>query len=261
MPNKSAKDLAFDRERAKCQKQINNLSLEIAYADDQVETRGMVNAVIYNSDRQNKIQTKREDEQNMNEDKNVWLKEAADPSKHANDQKTEKIHYVKVPENLIVVDFDLKDSGARREFVTGAVRDISDGKGRCDLLPLDVVGDILREPILEQIEYFKETKNPVCLIDAIILFSVDRPTTMLEASIHYEAGAKKYSENNWKKGIPLHCYIDSGVRHYLKYLRGDTDEPHDRAFVWNLLCALWTLKHKPELDDIEKDIKEENNNE
>jgi len=54
--------------------------------------------------------------------------------------------------------------------------------------------------------------------------------------------------------MPLHCYIDSAVRHFLKHLRGDTDEPHDRAFVWNLLCAVWTLKNKPELDDIERDI-------
>ena len=30
------------------------------------------------------------------------------------------------------------DSGNRRQFETGAVRDIQEGKGRCDLLPLDV---------------------------------------------------------------------------------------------------------------------------
>ena len=29
----------------------------------------------------------------------------------------------------------LKDSGTRREFETGAVRDMAEGKGRCDLLP------------------------------------------------------------------------------------------------------------------------------
>ena len=38
---------------------------------------------------------------------------------------------------------ELKDSGARRDFGTGAVRDAADGKGRCDLLPLQVVGYIL----------------------------------------------------------------------------------------------------------------------
>ena len=61
---------------------------------------------------------------------------------------------------------------------------------------------------------------------------------------------KKYGDRNWEKGIPLHCYIDSGVRHYLKFLRGDTDEPHDRAFVWNMLGAIWTHKNKPELIDL-----------
>lgn len=29
----------------------------------------------------------------------------------------------------------IKDSGNRREFDSGAVRDIAEGKGRCDLLP------------------------------------------------------------------------------------------------------------------------------
>ena len=30
---------------------------------------------------------------------------------------------------------EIKDSGERREFDTGAVRDIQEGKGRMDLLP------------------------------------------------------------------------------------------------------------------------------
>ena len=75
-------------------------------------------------------------------------------------------------------------------------------------------------------------------------------TWLLEVSKHYEEGAKKYAERNWEKGISLHCYIDSGVRHYLKWLRGDKDEPHDRAFVWNMLGALWTQENKPELIDL-----------
>lgn len=43
---------------------------------------------------------------------------------------------------------ELKDSGKRREFKTGAVRDICKGKGRCDLLPLDVVGNLEKDPLL-----------------------------------------------------------------------------------------------------------------
>lgn len=34
---------------------------------------------------------------------------------------------------------ELKDTGNRRDFGTGAVRDMAEGKGRCDLLPLDII--------------------------------------------------------------------------------------------------------------------------
>lgn len=66
----------------------------------------------------------------------------------------------------------------------------------------------------------------------------------------YEDGCNKYGERNWEKGIPLHCYIDSGVRHYIKFIRSDEDEPHDRAFLWNMLGALWTQQYHPECCDL-----------
>ena len=55
----------------------------------------------------------------------------------------------------------LKDSGERTEFPSGAVRDMHEGKGRFDLLPMCVLMRLAR---------------------------------------HYEAGAKKYSDRNWEKG-------------------------------------------------------------
>ena len=82
------------------------------------------------------------------------------------------------------------------------------------------------------------------------MFKESIPTAVLEVAIHFEEGAKKYKERNWEQGIPLHCYIDSAVRHYLKWLRGDDDERHDRAVVWNLLCAAWTHWNKPEMVDL-----------
>lgn len=152
------------------------------------------------------------------------------------------------------------DSGARREFGTGAVRDIQEGKGRCDLLPLDIVAEYLDEAtasgqnmVLLRINRFQRTGDIHSLYDALAIFTEQHwdcnHTMLLEVSIHFEEGAKKYGENNWQKGIPVHCYIDSAVRHYLKFLRGDKDEPHDRAFAWNLMCAIWTCKHRPELND------------
>ena len=148
------------------------------------------------------------------------------------------------------------DSGTRREFETGAVRDIQEGKGRCDLLPLEPIATMLNSDELYFIEEFKKSGASVNLINSLMHFGTsaypDRYTMFLEVSKHFEGGAKKYGEYNWQKGIPVHCYIDSAVRHYIKYKRGDEDEPHDRAFVWNLLCAVWTCDHKPELNEYVK---------
>ena len=146
----------------------------------------------------------------------------------------------------------IKDSGERREFDTGAVRDIQEGKGRCDLMPLDVVANYLTgDDIIRLINEFQQSGDVDWLYVALANIEWDDPyTIILEVAKHFEEGAKKYGEHNWQKGIPVHCYIDSAVRHYLKYLRGDNDEPHDRAFVWNILCCIWTCKHKPELIDL-----------
>lgn len=144
------------------------------------------------------------------------------------------------------------DSGHRRQFESGAVRDICEGKGRCDLLPLDVVGHALANPTFKYIHQFQvEDGDYERLYDALSSSGVfhDYYTLILEVAKQFEDGAKKYGDSNWQKGIPVRCYIDSAVRHYLKYLRGDKDEPHDRAFCWNILCCIWTCIHKPELND------------
>jgi hypothetical protein len=153
----------------------------------------------------------------------------------------------------------IKDSGDRTLFDTGAVRDMREGKGRCDLMPLEVVGEITMNPIIECIAGFQNTGKTQCLYNALWLFA-DRAycdqtdenrtstqnyaTMLLEVAKHFEEGAKKYGENNWQKGIPVHCYIDSAIRHYLKWRRGDKDEPHDRAFVWNIMCCIWEVDYR-----------------
>ena len=167
---------------------------------------------------------------------------------------------------------EIKDSGNRREFSTGAVRDMADGKGRCDLLPLDVISDLFVELKCEKYERVNIILNYLnsaleiwkgellswdsnrmdCVVD--FLYDTlkeflkqsnfaDIPTMVLELSVHFEQGANKYTEDNWKRGIPVNCYIDSAIRHYLKWLRGDTDERHDRAFVWNIVCCIWEVEH------------------
>ena len=146
----------------------------------------------------------------------------------------------------------LADSGQRHEYGTGAVREVSEENGRCDLLPLDVAAEMLQSSELQSISEFMETGKTDSLYEAVFCFAHDPyygiENMLLESSKHFADGAKKYSEDNWKKGIPVSRYIDSAVRHYIKWSRNDKDESHDRAFIWNLLCAIWTCKHKPELN-------------
>ena len=111
----------------------------------------------------------------------------------------------------------LKDSGTRSEFPGGAVRDAQEGKGRMDLLPV---------------------------------------RALIEVARIMEAGAIKYEARNWEKGIPLSRYMDSGLRHAMKFLRGDRDEPHLAQACWNFLCLLDTQMRiqegllKPTLNDL-----------
>lgn len=167
----------------------------------------------------------------------------------------------------------LLDSGNRREFESGAMRDMAEGKGRCDLLPLGVLADLLENStpevsqITRNIGYFQEEGDPSHLETALTIMAMyffqgggpPRPSRermadmLLETAIHFEEGAKKYDENNWKKGIPTSVFVDSAVRHLLKFMRGDIDEPHKRAVCWNLMCAIWTVKNKPELNSYLKE--------
>lgn len=128
-----------------------------------------------------------------------------------------------LPEDKVVIAYDyifsnaetktksIKDSGDRREFKTGAVRDMAEGKGRMDLLPWAAI---------------------------------------IEVAKHCENGAKKYGEHNVDRGIPTHSFIDSAFRHLAKFTEGWTDEPHLIAAAWNILWAIQTEIKHPELIDI-----------
>ncbi len=175
---------------------------------------------------------------------------------------TGKVGEVDIPSESTKATPRILDSGARKQFESGAVRDIREGKGRCDLLPLDVVALVNGcgedSHVIRCVDDFCKDGMIIHLCGALEIFTElyfknSMPSMFLEVSKHFEEGAKKYGEDNWQKGIPTHCYIDSAVRHYLKYLRGDTDEPHDRAFCWNILCCIWTCIHKPELNDYRKE--------
>jgi hypothetical protein len=167
----------------------------------------------------------------------------------------------------------LKDSGERTTFGSGATRELSEDKGRCDLLPVDIVAGIyLREYergrlspnynmddhilcILNAYEDVIHKGNYERLYDMLIWFinhryNGDFSEAFMQISHQYKDGASKYAERNWELGMPVHSFMDSSYRHILKYIRNDQDEPHDRAFMWNIIGAIWTIKHRPKFNDL-----------
>jgi len=111
----------------------------------------------------------------------------------------------------------LPDTGARRSWDTGAVRDASEGK-----------------PEITQIY----------------------PEALLRLAKRGTDGAKKYEDYNFTKGIPLKTYVDSLYRHLAAYQSMDTSEDHLAAIMWNAMGLMFTEDRisdgslPPELDDL-----------
>lgn len=147
----------------------------------------------------------------------------------------------------------------QRKFESGAVRDNAEGKGRFDLMPLMEMSEWFegKNPavydILVYLAEFKVSGSVDLLARVVSCFYFHSVNNVYEFTLdlakHFENGAKHYGVDNWKKGIPISCYIDSGVRHLMKYYAGYKDERHDVAFVWNMMCAEWTCENMPEMND------------
>ena len=118
-----------------------------------------------------------------------------------------------------MIEYQVKDSGEREQFNTGAVRDTREGKGRFDLIP--------SEP-------------------------------MFRLARHYELGAAKYTDHNWKKGIKSSRCLDSLLRHAFAYSRGDREEDHLSAVVFNAFAIMWNEDCLPEIHDLHSPKKDDN---
>lgn len=105
----------------------------------------------------------------------------------------------------------VKDSGKREEFNTGARRDTQEGKPRFDLVP---------------------------------------PLALLRVAQHYANGAVKYGDRNWEKGIPMSRTLASLMRHIEAWRRGEDDEDHLAAVVFNAMALMHFEEVRPELDDV-----------
>lgn len=89
----------------------------------------------------------------------------------------------------------LHDSGERRTFKSGAVRDRGDLKPRPDLIS---------------------------------------PHAQMREGMIMTLGGIKYELRNWERGLPISECLASAQRHIEQYKRGDTDEDHMAQARWNL---------------------------
>jgi len=96
-------------------------------------------------------------------------------------------------------DFTVKDSGQRKEFSSGMVRDVTDDK----------------------ISYALIYDGPM----------------LKRWATHLTAGAKKYTARNWMQANSpeeMERFRDSAIRHFTQWVNGDRDEDHASAVYFNL---------------------------
>ena len=108
--------------------------------------------------------------------------------------------------------FSLKDSGDRREFASGAVRDMASDKERPDLIS---------------------------------------PFALRRVGRWMGLGGKKYGYRNWEKGIPFSVCFASMMRHAVKFAMGWHDEDHLAAVIFNAQAMIhYEELQREDLDDM-----------
>jgi hypothetical protein len=158
-----------------------------------------------------------------------------------------------------VVTTQLHDSGKREDFDTGAVRDASEGKASFELISPFVLEALIFDTYVSQkmpgmlqhsmkrffqfLQYGDYNQLELALRYAMVgrgEYGVDSPDTAIgRLAAHCAAGAKKYSDRNWEKGMPFSRVVDSALRHAYKLAHDEDDgEDHFAAYVWNLMALI-----------------------
>ena len=156
------------------------------------------------------------------------------------------------------------DSGLRTQFENGGMREIDEeSKGRCDLVYNLFMYDLTNDLFFYNMEMFIRTgdfsyikENAARVIDKYYASWQD---AYLDLSKHYARGIKKYSDRNMEKGLPFHSMVDSALRHYVKLTRGDDDENHKAACLWNLFTLAYMVDNKSEMNDLPYKVFEKSN--
>lgn len=145
-------------------------------------------------------------------------------------------------------NFIVTDSGLRESYNTGAVRDITAGKSRVDLihhtfisLCQAVQGSLSNTSGLGVLQIDMDTFDGQAEALASLLKHRNNVyEALLELGDRLAGGAEKYGERNWEKGIPNERYIESFKRHYCQFMAGvDDGENHYAACLFNLMGLIY----------------------
>ena len=85
----------------------------------------------------------------------------------------------------------IKDSGNRTNFESGAVRDIQSGKGRCDLMPLGVVANLIDSEEIREISLFKDTGDTGFLYACLKEFCIPLSSVLMLCCLKWQSTLKK----------------------------------------------------------------------
>lgn len=175
-------------------------------------------------------------------------------------------------------NFEIKDSGKRRSFDSGAKRDVDYDKPRFDLIPMTALrkivdynpgrrfldleldgddkarmwnlgllwgatikDDLLLDIVWMVLDAIRRQEGDDELLTSTKHYSglhVISPKTYLRIANHYSGGAKKYDPWNWSKGMPLSVFHASLMRHIFKIIINETDEDHLSAIFFNVAAIL-----------------------
>lgn len=110
------------------------------------------------------------------------------------------------------MDYQLKQTGEKETFATGAQRDSQKGKPRYDLIPA---------------------------------LSLRRVADL------YTKGAEHYGDWNWAQGMPFTRFLSSLYRHLQQFMLEEDDEDHLAAIVFNAMAIMYFQEegHYADLDD------------
>jgi len=81
-------------------------------------------------------------------------------------------------------------------------------------------------------------------------FDLISPVAYKRLAMTYAEGSTKYTDNNWRKGMPFSSIINHLEHHIVLYKMGDRSEDHLSHCCFGLFALMEFELTKPELNDL-----------